>query len=91
MRTFKDFIDSSTTSLNESNAELLKMVILKNKGREGKAVLGLADGKEIKNTIYLGDGYTAKKEGSTVVISAIGQQDSYIALKHFDVLKKSSF
>ena len=86
MKTYKDF----TQTLNESNDEIKKYKEI-NKGREGKTLLGI-DEKEIKGSIYLGDGYSASQRGGTIVISPAQetaiQKSQYISTKHFDLLKK---
>ena len=87
MKTFNEFTQPEVITENVTSA-----IKEANKGREGKPVLSLATGKEIKNSVYLGDGYSAKKDGSTIVISPAEEsslmKSQYISTKHFDILKK---
>lgn len=88
MKTFNEFMSEPLTEASDEVKQYKEI----NKGREGKALLGL-DGKEIKDSIYLGDGYSASKRGGTIVVSP-AQEDAlrksqYISVKHFDILKKA--
>lgn len=90
MKTYQEY-KSSANTITESNDEVKQYKEI-NKGREGKTLLGM-DGKEIKDSIYLGDGYSASKRGSAIVVSP-AQEDAlrksqYISIKHFDLLKKA--
>lgn len=91
MKTYQEFNKQThqVRPLNESDE--VKQYKEINKGREGKPLLGI-DGKEIKDSIYLGDGYSASKRGGTIVVSPAQesaiQKSQYIAIKHFELLKK---
>ncbi|AEN93980.1 internal head protein [Escherichia phage Bp7] len=91
MKTYQEFSKSQAVA-PITEASVMSEVIALNKGREGKPVIGL-NGEELKGTVYLGDGYHAKKDGGSIVISP-AQESSvmktvYIATKHFDILKKA--
>lgn len=90
MKTYQEF-SKATVSLTE--ASITSEVIAANKGREGKPMISLADGQEIKNTVYLGDGWSAKKDGATIVISPAQEssimKSMYISVKQLDILKKA--
>ncbi|MFP9035268.1 hypothetical protein, partial [Enterococcus faecalis] len=68
MKTFKEFTSTTTPVSTITEATLTSEVIKANKGREGKPMISLVDGEEIKGTVYLGDGWSAKKDGATIVI-----------------------
>lgn len=86
----KSYNEFTQTPLNESGDEVKKYKEI-NKGREGKPLLGL-DGKEIKDSFYLGDGYSVSKRGGTIVVSPAQEsslmKSQYISIKHLDIIKK---
>lgn len=92
MKTFKEFSKTKTNTITESQDDSVKKYKELNKGREGKTLLGI-DGKEIKDSIYLGDGYSAQKRGGTIVVSPAVEdslrKSQYISIKHFEILKKA--
>ncbi|WPK18037.1 nuclease inhibitor [Escherichia phage BYEP02] len=70
MKTFKEFTTKTTPVSTITEATLTSEVIKANKGREGKPMISLVDGEEIKGTVYLGDGWSAKKDGATIWLMA---------------------
>ncbi|EKC7975055.1 hypothetical protein OQC52_004934, partial [Escherichia coli] len=72
---------------------LTSEVIKANKGREGKPMISLVDGEEIKGTVYLGDGWSAKKDGATIVISPAEEtalfKAKYISAAHLKIIAKN--
>lgn len=87
MKTFKEFTSTTTpvstiTAITE--ATLTSEVIKANKGREGKPMISLVDGEEVKGTVYLGDGWSAKKDGATIVISP-AEETALFKAKHISV------
>lgn len=88
MKSYNEFTETEAITESEDPVKKYKEI---NKGREGKPLLGL-DGKEIKDSFYLGDGYSVSKRGGSLVVSP-AQEDSlrksqYISTKHFDLMKK---
>ncbi|QEG04825.1 internal head protein [Shigella phage CM8] len=89
MKTFKEFTSTTTPVSTITEATLTSEVIKANKGREGKPMISLVDGEEIKGTVYLGDGWSAKKDGATIVISPAEEtalfKAKHISAAHFKI------
>lgn len=93
MKTFKEFTSTTTPVSTITEATLTSEVIKANKGREGKPMISLADGEEIKGTVYLGDGWSAKKDGATIVISPAEEtalfKSKHISAAHLKIIAKN--
>lgn len=93
MKTFKEFTSTTTPVSTITEATLTSEVIKANKGREGKPMISLADGEEIKGTVYLGDGWSAKKDGATIVISPAEEtalfKAKHISASHLKIIAKN--
>ncbi|QXV78687.1 internal head protein [Escherichia phage FelixPlatter] len=93
MKTFKEFTSTTTPVSTITEATLTSEVIKANKGREGKPMISLADGEEIKGTVYLGDGWSAKKDGATIVISPAEEtalfKAKHISAAHLKIIAKN--
>lgn len=81
MKTYKEFISPVANVSTLTEATLTSEVIKANKGREGKPMISLVDGEEVKGTVYLGDGWSAKKDGATIVISP-AEETALFKAKH---------
>lgn len=93
MKTFKEFTYTTTPVSTITEATLTSEVIKANKGREGKPMISLVDGEEIKGTVYLGDGWSAKKDGATIVISPAEEtalfKAKHISVAHLKIIAKN--
>ncbi|AAD42585.1 MULTISPECIES: IpI internal head protein [Bacteria] len=93
MKTFKEFTSTTTPVSTITEATLTSEVIKANKGREGKPMISLVDGEEIKGTVYLGDGWSAKKDGATIVISPAEEtalfKAKHISAAHLKIIAKN--
>lgn len=93
MKTFKEFTSTTTPVSTLTEATLTSEVIKANKGREGKPMISLVDGEEIKGTVYLGDGWSAKKDGATIVISPAEEtalfKAKHISAAHLKIIAKN--
>lgn len=93
MKTFKEFTSTTTPVSTITKATLTSEVIKANKGREGKPMISLVDGEEIKGTVYLGDGWSAKKDGATIVISPAEEtalfKAKHISAAHLKIIAKN--
>lgn len=93
MKTFKEFTSTTTPVSTITEATLTSEVIKANKGREGKPMISLVDGEEIKGTVYLGDGWSAKKDGATIIISPAEEtalfKAKHIAAAHLKIIAKN--
>ena len=93
MKTFKEFTSTTTPVSTITEATLTSEVIKANKGREGKPMISLVDGEEIKGTVYLGDGWAAKKDGATIVISPAEEtalfKAKHISAAHLKIIAKN--
>ena len=93
MKTFKEFTSTATPVSTITEATLTSEVIKANKGREGKPMISLVDGEEIKGTVYLGDGWSAKKDGATIVISPAEEtalfKAKHISAAHLKIIAKN--
>uniref|UniRef100_A0AAU6NUX3 Internal virion protein n=1 Tax=Escherichia phage 121/2022-2B TaxID=3103121 RepID=A0AAU6NUX3_9VIRU len=93
MKTFKEFTSTTTRFSTITEATLTSEVIKANKGREGKPMISLVDGEEIKGTVYLGDGWSAKKDGATIVISPAEEtalfKAKHISAAHLKIIAKN--
>lgn len=86
MKTFAEYM----STLNEASDDMKKFLEL-NKGREGKTLIDL-NGKEHKDSFYLGKGYYADKKGQHITIyppeTSKHRQPVVILADQFAVLKK---
>lgn len=93
MKTFKEFTSTTTPVSTITEATLTSEVIKANKGREGKPMISLVNGEEIKGTVYLGDGWSAKKDGATIVISPAEEtalfKAKHISAAHLKIIAKN--
>lgn len=93
MKTFKEFTSTTTPVSTITEVTLTSEVIKANKGREGKPMISLVDGEEIKGTVYLGDGWSAKKDGATIVISPAEEtalfKAKHISAAHLKIIAKN--
>lgn len=93
MKTFKEFTSTTTPVSTITEATLTSEVIKANKGREGKPMISLVDGEEIKGTVYLGDGWSAKKDGATIVISPAEEtalfKAKHVSAAHLKIIAKN--
>ncbi|AHK10989.1 IPI internal head protein [Escherichia phage HY01] len=93
MKTFKEFTSTTTPVSTITEATLTSEVIKANKGREGKPMISLVDGEEIKGTVYLGDGWSAKKDGATIIISPAEEtalfKAKHISAAHLKIIAKN--
>ena len=93
MKTFKEFTSTTTPVSTITEATITSEVIKANKGREGKPMISLVDGEEIKGTVYLGDGWSAKKDGATIVISPAEEtalfKAKHISAAHLKIIAKN--
>ena len=93
MKTYKEFTSTTTPVSTITEATLTSEVIKANKGREGKPMISLVDGEEIKGTVYLGDGWSAKKDGATIVISPAEEtalfKAKHISAAHLKIIFKN--
>ena len=93
MKTFKEFTSTTTPVSTITEATLTSEVIKAIKGREGKPMISLVDGEEIKGTVYLGDGWSAKKDGATIVISPAEEtalfKAKHISAAHLKIIAKN--
>ncbi|URO83727.1 hypothetical protein [Escherichia phage EC128] len=93
MKTFKEFTSTTTPVSTITEATLTSEVIKANKGREGKPMISLVDSEEIKGTVYLGDGWSAKKDGATIVISPAEEtalfKAKHISAAHLKIIAKN--
>lgn len=93
MKTFKEFTSTTIPVSTITEATLTSEVIKANKGREGKPMISLVDGEEIKGTVYLGDGWSAKKDGATIVISPAEEtalfKAKHISAAHLKIIAKN--
>ncbi|AWD91538.1 hypothetical protein F9V42_01040 [Shigella sonnei] len=93
MKTFKEFTTKTTPVSTITEATLTSEVIKANKGREGKPMISLVDGEEIKGTVYLGDGWSAKKDGATIIISPAEEtalfKAKHISAAHLKIIAKN--
>lgn len=93
MKTFKEFTSTTTPVSTITEATLTSEVIKANKGREGKPMISLVDGEEIKGTVYLGDGWSAKKDGATIIISPAEEtalfKAKHISVAHLKIIAKN--
>lgn len=93
MKTFKEFTSTTTPVSTITEATLTSEVIKANKGREGKPMISLVDGEEIKGTVYLGDGWSAKKDGATIIISPAEEtalfKAKHISATHLKIIAKN--
>ena len=93
MKTYKEFTSTTTPVSTITEATLTSEVIKANKGREGKPMISLVDGEEIKGTVYLGDGWSAKKDGATIVISPAEEtalfKAKHISAAHLKIIAKN--
>ena len=92
MKTFKEFTSTTIPVSTITEATLTSEVIKANKGREGKPMISLVDGEEIKGTVYLGDGWSAKKDGATIIISPAEEtalfKAKHISASHLKIIAK---
>ncbi|UIU46890.1 internal head protein [Escherichia phage KIT06] len=93
MKTFKEFTSTTIPVSTITEATLTSEVIKANKGREGKPMISLVDGEEIKGTVYLGDGWSAKKDGATIIISPAEEtalfKAKHISAAHLKIIAKN--
>lgn len=93
MKTYQEFTSTTTPVSTITEATLTSEVIKANKGREGKPMISLVDGEEIKGTVYLGDGWSAKKDGATIVISPAEEtalfKAKHISAAHLKIIAKN--
>lgn len=56
-------------------------------------MISLVDGEEIKGTVYLGDGWSAKKDGATIIISPAEEtalfKAKHISATHLKIIAKN--
>lgn len=82
MKSYKEFISPFANVSTLTEATLTSEVIKANKGREGKPMISLVDGEEVKGTVYLGmDGLLRKM--ALLLLS--------LRLKRLHCLKLSTF
>lgn len=93
MKIFKEFIFIIILVFIIIEVIFIFEVIKVNKGWEGKLMISLVDGEEIKGIVYLGDGWFVKKDGVIIVIFFVEEivlfKVKYIFVVYFKIIVKN--